>query len=138
MHSSLFLNPNCSGRITFFSILHFEILVATIFDKILIPLLISHSLSKDYWKNSYIPKYIIEKKHSEWEINQEISKEEIKAAILSTPNYKASGPDDIPIEFYKAMLSDNDSDSNSGLEFLYKFYNVLKKDDLMNLLGKSH
>ncbi|OUM56607.1 hypothetical protein PIROE2DRAFT_25324, partial [Piromyces sp. E2] len=55
--------------------------------------------------------------------------EEIKAAILSTPNYKASGPDDIPIEFYKALLSDNDSDSNSGLEFLYKLYNQIWDGD---------
>jgi len=28
-----------------------------------------------------------------------------KSAILATPNYKASGPDEIPIEFYKAFLS---------------------------------
>ena len=89
------------------------------------------SLSSNYWKNSYITKSIISEDHCEWNINQEISKEEIKEAILSTPNYKASGPDNIPIEFYKAMLPDDtsDSSSSSGLDFLHKLFNQIWDGD---------
>jgi len=39
-----------------------------------------------------------------WEINQDISDEEFSEAISSTPNYKACGPDSIPMEFFKALI----------------------------------
>jgi len=47
-------------------------------------------------------------RHNEWDINQDISIEEIKEAILVTPNYKASSLDGIPIEFYKALIPPDD------------------------------
>lgn len=53
------------------------------------------SLSNDYWENSYIPKNFSETNHEDWDINQEISLEEIKEAIFSTPNFKTSDPYDI-------------------------------------------
>ena len=88
------------------------------------------SLSRNYWKNSYIPKQISVEDHCEWDINQEISKEEIKEAILSTPNYKASGPDNIPIEFYKAMLPNgSNSSGNSGLDSLHNLFNKIWDGD---------
>ena len=59
-------------------------------------------------------------------INQDISIEEIKEAILATPNYKASGPDGIPIEFYKTLVPPDDensvNNSASSLIFLQKIY----------------
>ena len=90
-----------------------------------------YSLSYSYWNNSYIKKHIIADEHPDWDINQEISKDEIKEAILSTPNYKASGPDNIPIEFYKALLPNNNSDhtESSGLELLFKLYNKIWDGD---------
>ena len=46
--------------------------------------------------------------------------------IKGTPNYKASGPDGIPIEFYKALIPpDNENsviNSASGLNCLQKIY----------------
>ena len=51
---------------------------------------------------------------------------EIKEAIRNTSNYKASGPDGIPIEFHKALtLSDNDNNNNvssHGLNFIHSLY----------------
>ena len=47
--------------------------------------------------------------------NGDISIEEIKEAILATPNYKASGPDGIPIEFYKALIPPDDENSVNNL-----------------------
>ena len=52
------------------------------------------------WSNKFSNGTIRYTRHNEWDINQDISIEEIKEAILATPNYKALGPDGIPIEFY--------------------------------------
>ncbi|OUM68840.1 hypothetical protein PIROE2DRAFT_3359 [Piromyces sp. E2] len=49
--------------------------------------------------------------------------------FLSILLKKKHTSDNIPIEIYKAMLSDNDSDSNSGLEFLYQLYNRIWDGD---------
>jgi len=54
-------------------------------------------------------------------------------AISATPNYKASGPDGIPIEFYKAFLPhEENSDNNntpilesSGLKCLRSLFNSI-------------
>ena len=81
--------------------------------------------------NSPAIKRIKKLKHSEWDINQDISIEEIVRAISSIPNFKASGPDEIPIEFYKALVPDvssNDSDDTdsptpSGLSCLHTLLN---------------
>ena len=62
------------------------------------------SLSLDYWSESTENEFLINLRNDEWDINQDISIDEIKFAILSTPNYKASGPDGIPIEFFKAEI----------------------------------
>ena len=52
-------------------------------------------------------------RHQEWEINQGISDEEIREANSYTPNFKACGPDGIPMEFFKAMIPDkNDSEES--------------------------
>jgi len=58
--------------------------------------------------------YLIDFRNEEWDINQDISIDEIKSAILSTPNYKASGPDDIPIEFYKAIVPGGEDNETSS------------------------
>ena len=49
--------------------------------------------------------------NQEWNINQDISIDEIVQAIESTPNFKASGPDNIPIEFFKSLFY-RDEDNN--------------------------
>jgi hypothetical protein len=38
-------------------------------------------------------------------INQGMSGEEIRKAISSTPNFKACGPNGIPMEFFKALIT---------------------------------
>jgi len=47
-------------------------------------------------------------RQQEWEINQDISDEEISEAISSTPNFKACGSDDIPMKFIKVLISGKD------------------------------
>jgi len=78
------------------------------------------------WYNKFSNGTIRYTRHNEWDINQDISIEEIKEAILATPNYKASGPDGIPIEFYKALIPPDDensvNNSASGLNCLQKIY----------------
>ena len=104
-----------------------------------------HSLSVEYWENSYIPKCLLASDYDEWDINQEISKEEIITAIRSTPNYKASGPDGIPIEFFKAMIpqdtsessDSSESSSNSGLDFLVSLFNKIWNGDFPNSWNKA-
>ena len=56
-----------------------------------------HSLSKDYWKDSDALRNLGRPRQQEWNISQGISDEEISEAISSTPNFKACGPDGIPI-----------------------------------------
>ena len=69
------------------------------------------SLYKPFWSNPAWKSFLPIRKHKTWNINQEISREEIQKAILSIPNFKASGPDGIPIEFYKAIVyKDNPED----------------------------
>ena len=53
------------------------------------------------WSNKFSNGTIRYKRHNEWDIHQDISIEEIKEAILATPNYKASGPDGILLNFIK-------------------------------------
>ena len=60
------------------------------------------------WSNKFSNGTIRYTRHNEWDINQDISIEEIKEEILATPNYKASGQDEIPIEFYKALIPPDD------------------------------
>ncbi len=76
------------------------------------------SLSLEYWNNRTSNDRSNDRRFPDWDINQDISLEEIKSAILATPNYKATGPDGIPIEFYKAFLLNEDSseDNSSTLE----------------------
>ena len=71
------------------------------------------SLSVDYWNNLPTNEFLLDFRDNEWDINQDISADEIRSAISSTPNFKASGPDDIPIEFFKALISNNDDDANN-------------------------
>ena len=63
------------------------------------------------WSNKFSNGTIRYTRHNEWDINQDISIEEIKEAILATPNYKASGPDGIPIEFYIALIPPDEENS---------------------------
>jgi len=60
-----------------------------------------HSLSKDYWKDSDALRNLGSPKQQEWEINQGIRHEEVSEAISSMPNFKACGPDGIPMEFHQ-------------------------------------
>jgi len=71
------------------------------------------SLSFDYWYETPSDSRFIFPRLAEWDINQEITVEEVKSAILSTPNFKASDPDGIPIEFYKALIPPENSSDNS-------------------------
>ena len=52
--------------------------------------------------------------------------DEIKEAICDTSNYKASDPDGIPIEFYKALIPSDDDNNNNvsshGLNFIHSLY----------------
>jgi len=87
------------------------------------------SLSLDYWENRNSAERFNYHRYPDWTINQDISLDEIKSAILATPNYKASGPDGIPIEFYKAFLphegsSDDDTPvlESSGLRCLRSLF----------------
>jgi len=77
-----------------------------------------HSLSKDYWKDSDALRNLGRPRQQEWNISQGISDEEISEAISSTPNFKACGPDGIPMEFFKVLIpckddSEGSSDNNS-------------------------
>ncbi len=66
-----------------------------------------HSLDRYYW-NAIFPHANL----TPWNINEPISLSEIRSIILSMKNNKAPGPDGIPIEFYKAIFSDMENESN--------------------------
>jgi len=57
-------------------------------------------------------------------LTKEITWEEIRKAILPVSNFKASGPDDIPIEFYKAIIPKTvpEDNSNYGYNFLHLLF----------------
>ena len=90
-----------------------------------------YSLYKPYWWNPFRKKLWSYFTHSTWPINHEISREEIRDAILSVPNFKASGPDGIPIEFYKAIVSKDipEDNSNHGYNFLHLLFNKIWDGD---------
>jgi len=97
-----------------------------------------HSLSKDYWKDSDALRNLGRPRQQEWDINQGISDEEICKAISSTPNFKACGPDGIPMEFFKALIpckddsegsSDNNSNISSGFKCLKALINRIWNGD---------
>jgi len=69
------------------------------------------SSSLEYWSEAEPNEYLIESKDKEWDINQGIS---IREAISSSPNYKASGPDGIPIEFYKALIPEINEENTAS------------------------
>ena len=89
------------------------------------------SLSLDYWSESAENEFLISSRNDEWDINQDISIDEIKFAILSTPNYKASGPDGIPIEFFKAVVpkGENSESSSPGINCLHLLFNRIWNGD---------
>ena len=92
------------------------------------------STSLDYWSEAPPSEFLIEFRNEEWDINQDISIDEIRSAILSTPNYKASGPDGIPIEFYKALVSETEGDdvSSPGFNCLLLLFNRIWNGDFPN------
>ena len=96
------------------------------------------SISSNTWINPPQNEFLVEYRDIEWDINQDISADEIRSAISSTPNFKASGPDDIPIEFFKALISDyddNDDTNNipsTGLNCLLLLYNRIWNGDFPN------
>jgi len=98
-----------------------------------------HSLYKPFWSNPANHKLYNFSNNIEWDINGEISIEEIRSAISDIPKFKASGPDDVPIEFFKAISTDlgNSDDSsditNYGLSFLHLFYNRIWDGDFPDL-----
>ena len=63
-----------------------------------------HSLSKDYQKDSGALRNLGSPRQQEWNINQGIRDEEISETISSTLNFKACGPDGIPMEFFKVLI----------------------------------
>ena len=97
------------------------------------------SLSLDYWSEPTSNEYCIDFSNEIWDINQDISLDEIQYAIQSTPNYKASGPDGIPIEFYKALISDidNDESTSPGINCLHMLFNRIWNGDFPNTWNKA-
>jgi len=91
------------------------------------------SLYKPFWSNPAWKSFLPIRKHKTWNINQEISREEIQKAILSIPNFKASVPDGIPLEFYKAIVyKDNPkNNSNYGYNFLHLLFNKIWDGDFL-------
>lgn len=89
------------------------------------------SLYKPFWYNPVWKKLLLFRKHKSWNINQEITRKEIQDAILSIPNFKASGPDGIPIEFFKAIVckKNPDDNSNHGYNFLHLLFNNIWDGD---------
>jgi hypothetical protein len=85
-----------------------------------------NSSNLEFWYQPPINKRFTCPRLEEWDINQEISLDEIIEAIRDTSNYKASGPDVIPIEFYKALISSDDDNNNNvsyhGLNFIHSLY----------------
>jgi len=90
-----------------------------------------HSLSKDYWKDSDALRNFGRPRQQEWDINRGISDEnKISKAISSTPNFKACGPDGIPMEFFKALIpckddSEGSGDNNSNISSGFKCFKAL-------------
>jgi len=71
-------------------------------------------------------------RQQEWDINQGINDEEICEIISSTPNFKAHGPGDIPMEFFKALIlgkddSDDSCENNSNISSGFKCFKTLIK-----------
>jgi len=63
-----------------------------------------HRRSKDFWKGSDTHRNLETQSQLEWEISQDKSDEEISEAIPSTTNIKSCSPDEIPMEFFKALI----------------------------------
>ena len=87
-------------------------------------------MSKNFWKDSDALRNLGSLRQQEWEINQDIKDEEISEAISSTPNFKACGPDGIPMEFFKALIpgnndSDESSENNNNISSGFKCLKVL-------------
>ena len=73
-----------------------------------------HSSDNEYWVSLFGTN---PNNNPTWDINDFITMEEIQNTVLDMKNNKAPGPDDIPIEFFKAFfsksdLSDNQNDSS--------------------------
>ena len=69
-------------------------------------------------------------RQQKWEINQDISDEEISEAISCTSNFKARGPDGILMEFFKASISCKDdsevsNENNFNISSGFKYLNAL-------------
>ena len=82
-------------------------------------------------------------RQQEWEIDRDISDEEIREAISSTPNFKACGPDGILVEFFKALTpgkddseeySENNSNISSGFRCLKALINHIWNGDLPKII----
>ena len=98
-----------------------------------------HSLFKDYWKDSDALRNLGSPRQKEWDINQGICDKEVSEAISSMPNFKACGPDGIPMEFFKALIpckdnseesSENNSNISSGFKCLKAFINSIFRDSI--------
>eukprot|EP00833_Pecoramyces_ruminatium_P010362 jgi/Orpsp1_1/1184394/evm.model.c7180000089342.1 len=80
----------------------------------------SHSLNKDYWEKLFD---VHSSNNRTWNINKPIEMSEIQETVSSMKNNKAPGPDEIPIEFFKAFFNEPDSSdsstSNSSTESNY-------------------
>ena len=105
-----------------------------------------HSLSKDYWIDSDALRNLGSPRQQEWDINQGISNEEICKVISSTPNFKACGPDGIPMEFFKALIPckddsegsiDNNSNISSGFNCLKALINRIWNGDFPKSWNKE-
>jgi len=99
-----------------------------------------HSMYKPYWPNPYDKALYNYKKNKVRAINQDISIEEIVSAIESTPNFKASGPDNIPIEFFKALFYRNDENDivyGDGLSCLHQLFNRIWNGDFPSKWNKA-
>ena len=63
-----------------------------------------HSLDQQYWQKCLCPPPL---DTIVWNINGLITMDEIQKVVRSMQCNKAPGPDDLPIEFYKAFFETN-------------------------------
>ena len=90
------------------------------------------SLNLDSWYDPPSNSRFVQPRLDEWNINQEISLDDIKTAILAIPRCKASGPDEIPIEFFKALIPPGNSEDDNpplGLIRLHQLFNKIWDGD---------
>ena len=89
----------------------------------------SHRLSIYFWKDSYVLWNFGNSRQQELEINKNISYEEIREVISSSPNFKACGSNGISMKFFKALIPCKDDSE--------EFMNLVKIIVIFSLIFSS-